>query len=258
MGTEPWLDVVSLLPGADWEHTIRQALLSSTHCIALISRHSVNKRGFVQKEVRQALDILQELPPGRIFLIPVRLENIEPKHEELKRIHRVDLFGNRLLALSKIAESMNLRLNRAGTNSFFKHTSKRVDLDELEAFISAKLQILPFPLHDTYDGFVINFDLKVDRYHTDTSQGLHIQGASQQDIRSHVELVAAEMCRRGEGSVYEAVQKLLPARYKLCQIDLRIIFDHHGRMTYLQSVRGQVIGPDKERRPLRRVLEEGD
>jgi len=33
----------------------------------------ITKQGFVQKEIRFALDIADEHPPGRIFIIPVRL-----------------------------------------------------------------------------------------------------------------------------------------------------------------------------------------
>ena len=41
--------------------------------IVCLSDHSITKQGFVQKEIRFALDIADEHPPGRIFIIPVRL-----------------------------------------------------------------------------------------------------------------------------------------------------------------------------------------
>lgn len=110
MGAEPWFDAVALLPGQDWEQAIRAALASCSHVIALISRRSIDKRGFVQKELRTALELLREFPPGEIFLIPVRLEDVEPQHEELRRIQWADLFADRSVALKKIARSLQLDL----------------------------------------------------------------------------------------------------------------------------------------------------
>jgi hypothetical protein len=112
LGADPWLDIAALRPGDDWEYAIRQALTSSTHVVALISRHSVNKRGFVQKELRLALEILSEFPPGQIFLIPARLEDVEPRHAELKKIHRVDLFVDRTDAIQNIARTLGLSIGR--------------------------------------------------------------------------------------------------------------------------------------------------
>jgi hypothetical protein len=110
IGAEPWLDVADLLPGDDWEHQIRRALQNSSHFIALTSKHSVNKRGFIQKELRQAFNILAEFPAGQIFLIPARLDELEPVHEEFKRIHRVDPFVDRDNAVAQIARSLGLQV----------------------------------------------------------------------------------------------------------------------------------------------------
>ena len=251
MGADPWFDAVSLLPGDHWEQAIRQALSNATHFIALISRHSVNKRGFVQKELRQALNLLQEFPPGHIFFIPVRIENIEPKHDELRQIHRVDLFENRSLALAKIADSLHL-----GTES--SRPSADGVLDEIRGQLQARFEALYFPRCETYDGFVINDDFQVGPGRTDPSGGPDIQGADPKHVEEHVRLIEEEIRRRGDGSAYSNIQKALPAGFKLCRIDLRVIFDHHGRFTYLQDLDGQVIGPNGGRRPLRRVLEKGD
>jgi hypothetical protein len=57
----------------------------------LLSSHSLVKRGFVQKEVRQALDLLDEVPDSQIFLIPLRLEYCTPEHDRLRALQWVDL-----------------------------------------------------------------------------------------------------------------------------------------------------------------------
>lgn len=105
-GAIPWLDRKTIRAGEDWRQAIREGLKSATHVIALISQHSVNKRGFVQNELRQALELLEETPPGQIFIIPVRPDASEPHHARLNDLHRVDLFNNYEEGLERILESL--------------------------------------------------------------------------------------------------------------------------------------------------------
>jgi hypothetical protein len=51
----------------------------------------MTKQGFVQKEIRFALDIADENPPGRIFIIPVRLVDCDVP-DCLKKWQWVNLF----------------------------------------------------------------------------------------------------------------------------------------------------------------------
>lgn len=73
-GYKPWLDREELLPGQDWELEITQAIRQSKFFLACLSRQSLGKTGFVQKELKRALDVLDEQPEGQIYLLPVRLE----------------------------------------------------------------------------------------------------------------------------------------------------------------------------------------
>jgi CheY-like chemotaxis protein len=108
LGAEPWLDVEDIRGGQPWERALRTALKSSTHVLILISKYSVGKRGFVQREVRQALDILDEFPPERNFVIPVRLEDIQPQHERLATLNWVDLFPSYERGFGRLAQSLGL------------------------------------------------------------------------------------------------------------------------------------------------------
>jgi TIR domain len=108
LGAVPWIDVTDLVPGQDWQSAISRALRQSSHFLALLSHHSVSKRGYVQKEVREALDLLDQFPPNAIFLIPVRLDGSEPAHQRLRELHWVDLFAGYDAGLQKIAQSLNL------------------------------------------------------------------------------------------------------------------------------------------------------
>jgi hypothetical protein len=46
----------------------------------------------VQSELRHALDVLNEIPEGEIFLILARIDKCEIPYEELRSLHWVDLF----------------------------------------------------------------------------------------------------------------------------------------------------------------------
>lgn len=109
-GIEPWLDEIDLLPGENWEVEIPRALNSSDVILVCLSKNSVNKEGYVQKEISFALDKALEKPEGTIFIIPAKLEDCEvPKR--LNRYQWVDLFrpdSNKrlLLGLNKRVASL--------------------------------------------------------------------------------------------------------------------------------------------------------
>jgi len=101
-GVEAWFDQESLLPGEQWKVAITKAIAASDHFILLVSSRSVVKSGFYQKEIRLALEVLSQQPPGKIFLIPARLDNSEPEFEELKELQYVDLFPDFQNGVDKI------------------------------------------------------------------------------------------------------------------------------------------------------------
>jgi hypothetical protein len=106
-GAKPWLDQADLLPGENWEVEIPKALYNSDVILVCLSKNSVDKEGYVQKEITFALDKAQEKPEGTIFIIPVKLEDCDVPRR-LNRYQWVDLFradGYRrlLLGLNKRA-----------------------------------------------------------------------------------------------------------------------------------------------------------
>jgi hypothetical protein len=90
-GYRPWLDTVDLIPGQDWELEIKKAVRASDVVLVCLSADSVTKAGFMQKEIKFALDVADEQPEGRIYMIPVRLEECTVP-ARLSKIHWVDLF----------------------------------------------------------------------------------------------------------------------------------------------------------------------
>lgn len=109
-GVDVWLDKESLLPGQRWEQAIRQAIRSANYFIVLLSRHSVGKKGFYQREIRLALEVLDEYPDDHIFLIPARLEECELHFERLLTLQYVDLFPDWNKGISRIEAVLRLHI----------------------------------------------------------------------------------------------------------------------------------------------------
>ena len=90
-GITPWLDAERLLPGQDWQHEIRRAIMMSDIVIVCLSKHFIRHQGFCQEELKIALEKANMIPAGEMFIIPVRLDECDTP-ESLARWHRVDLF----------------------------------------------------------------------------------------------------------------------------------------------------------------------
>lgn len=111
-GFTPWLDERELLPGQRWRPAITRAVRASDAVIVFLSRQSMRKAGFGQKEIKLALDVLDEQPEDEIFLIPARLEDCDVP-DRLRAQQYVDLFapgGYDLLKRSLLARAQSLGL----------------------------------------------------------------------------------------------------------------------------------------------------
>jgi hypothetical protein len=110
VGLQPWLDQESLLPGQKWRSAITRAIEDSRFFIALLSSRSVNRRGFVNKEMVEALEILDTHPESAIYLIPARLNECQPSHEKLRYLNWVDMFPDWEAGLAKIVRAIKADL----------------------------------------------------------------------------------------------------------------------------------------------------
>ncbi|HZD48694.1 MAG TPA: toll/interleukin-1 receptor domain-containing protein, partial [Silvibacterium sp.] len=90
-GFEPWLDEECLLPGQDRDLEIRKAVRASDIVVVCLSRSSVSKEGYIQKEIRAALDCADEKLDGSIFIVPLRLDDCNVPNR-LSRWHWVNFF----------------------------------------------------------------------------------------------------------------------------------------------------------------------
>ena len=106
-GIQPWLDKRDLQPGQNWEIEIKKAIKESSIFIALLSTKSITKKGFIQKELRIAMQELDERPTADIFVIPVRIDECMPDDEKLKYLHWIDLFPSYEEGLQRIIRVIN-------------------------------------------------------------------------------------------------------------------------------------------------------
>ena len=90
-GFTPWMDKEDILPGELWQSCIQKAIKHSDFFLACLSANSVNRRGTLQREIKDALDTWQEMLEDDIYLIPVRLEDCEVP-ESLRKFQWVNLF----------------------------------------------------------------------------------------------------------------------------------------------------------------------
>ena len=110
-GVDAWLDSEDLIPGQNWRVEIPNAVRDSDVVLICLSDNSVNKEGYVQKEITFALDKALEMPEGRIFLIPARLENCDVPHR-LSSYQWVDLFSEN--GYDRLLRALKLRAEQIG------------------------------------------------------------------------------------------------------------------------------------------------
>ena len=107
-GFNPWLDVDEITPGQVWQKAVLRSLEESAAALVLVSEH-LNKKGFVQEELKVALDTLQERQKDLSPVVPVRLDD-SPVPERLSHVQWVNLFDKNglerlFIGLNKIVKS---------------------------------------------------------------------------------------------------------------------------------------------------------
>jgi hypothetical protein len=108
-GFDAWLDEEKLLPGQNWREEIPKAVRDSEIILVCLSRHSINKEGYVQKEIKIALDTADEKPEGTIFIIPARLDDCKVP-DRLRIYQWVDLYKED--GYEKILRALTVRANQ--------------------------------------------------------------------------------------------------------------------------------------------------
>lgn len=88
---EPWLDRRNIIAGEDWRRSIERALRAADFVLLCLSKRAVAKRGFVQREIRDALELWKEKLSDDIYVIPIRLDDCQVP-DTIRQFQWVDLF----------------------------------------------------------------------------------------------------------------------------------------------------------------------
>ena len=114
-GFNIWFDCKRLKPGQNWDFEIKRALEKSSLVIVFLSENSINRRGYVQRELKTALDKLSEKLIDDIYIIPVMLDEGTPIPEQIKDIQCIA--ANDPNCMSRVQEALTYQLGRLGVET---------------------------------------------------------------------------------------------------------------------------------------------
>lgn len=123
IGCDPWLDEIKLLPGQEWDFEIPKAVRKSHVIVICLSKGAITKRGYIQKEIRLALDVADEVPEGEVIIIPLKIEPCDPP-SRLSKYQWTEIYSdgynkliNSLATQAKKHGFITLNTNNGGTQS---------------------------------------------------------------------------------------------------------------------------------------------
>ena len=133
-GLEVWFDEDSMVGGQNWKLEITKAINECDFFLPVLSTISVNKRGIIQKELREALEVFENFPEGKIYIVPVRLEECIPSFKILNDIHWIDLFRDWDRGVKDILRSIALDkgdFDPDGTSSSDNGSNNKKSIDKI-------------------------------------------------------------------------------------------------------------------------------
>lgn len=160
-GTEPWLDEEDLLAGQDWDLEIRKAVRASHAIIVCLSRASVNKEGYFQKEIKFALDVADEKPEGTIYILPIKLEECDVP-DRLSKRHWIDYFEED--GYEKVVRALRKRANDIGLFTIPGDGNierARKPVEELSGRLLYKSAVVRELLRQYKDGILFEDDIDI-------------------------------------------------------------------------------------------------
>lgn len=110
-GFNVFMDFRNVMPGQRWDFEIKRALKKATFFLMFLSENSVDRRSYLQRELKTALDIYTEKLVDDIYLIPILLDKVTIP-EEIKDFQYVD--SKESDCQQKILKSIKNQLSRYG------------------------------------------------------------------------------------------------------------------------------------------------
>ena len=85
-GHSPWLAEESLLPGQNGRPSLDSPCGTAISSVTLLSEQALSQRGHFHRELREALELLEQMPPMQTFIVPARVNDCMPPYEELRQL----------------------------------------------------------------------------------------------------------------------------------------------------------------------------
>ncbi|MDP1776259.1 MAG: toll/interleukin-1 receptor domain-containing protein, partial [Moraxellaceae bacterium] len=111
-GLNVWMDCRKLMAGQNWDFELKRSLDKSSLVLVFLSNNSVNRRGYLQREIKIALDKMSEKLFDDIYIVPVVLDDDIELPEQLKPLHAV--FARDGDCLLQVRNSLAFQLERLG------------------------------------------------------------------------------------------------------------------------------------------------
>lgn len=92
-GHEVWFDKDSLIPGVEWDRERSGGQDSAELIVHLVSKEIVERKGVVNREIKQTLRLVEDQPLGALFVVVIRVEDFRLP-VELTRFQYVDYFSD--------------------------------------------------------------------------------------------------------------------------------------------------------------------
>src|SRR5688500_14458913 len=135
---QPWLDEEELYPGQDWNFEIEKTVKAADVILVCLSKGSTNKEGYVQREIRIALNYADYKPEGTLYIIPVRLEECDPptrllnwQYADYFEGQRERAFQRLLVSLKRRAEALELHVETTSSKTEDKSIAEKQLREEL-------------------------------------------------------------------------------------------------------------------------------
>ncbi len=155
---QPWLDEEELYPGQDWNMEIEKAVEAADAIIVCLTKGSITKEGYVQRELRIVLDFADYKPEGTLYLMPVRLEECEPPRR-LRPWQYADYFeGQQDRGLQRLLVSLKRRADSIGLefeSSAVAQVSNPKKLSPKKPSQLASLTYVPSPTSTLSNGMTV-------------------------------------------------------------------------------------------------------
>ncbi len=141
---DPWLDEEKLLPGQKWNEEIIEAIRDAHVIVVCLSKQSVAKEGYVQREINHALDISEEKPEHTIFIIPLLFNDCDIPYR--LREYQYHWVGESSAdPYTKLLKALELRASTLGLKTPAGQITRKNDSEELDFYSFVKIAVAEVP-----------------------------------------------------------------------------------------------------------------